>query len=124
MGDSKDKLFTSYYTAFSGSNSTVLSANVKQSVPRWARGVIAREFVVGDLVTLAPDYRYSALNSPVGRGDRYVGIVTAAYANREYLVIWTSHPVPSARTLSEAGRGGLYNGDHLLKIECADRSLV
>ena len=124
MDDSKDGLFTSYYTAFSGSASTVSGINVVQLEPRWVRGVIAREFAVGDLVTLAPDYRYSALYAPIGYTDRYVGIVTAAYANREYLVAWTSHPSFRATVPSTPGHGGMYSGDHLLKIEFADRSLM
>lgn len=78
--------------------------------------VLVRVFEVGDLVTLAPDFRYSIAMINVDLG-KYIGIVTQAYTNREYMVVWTSHPLSA---LSE----GMFNGDHLIRIENVDDSLM
>jgi len=85
--------------------------------PRWARG-LRREFTVGDLVTLAPEFRYSITMTAGPDMGRYIGIVTQAYANREYMVVWTNHPMSIPQTQ------GLFNGDHLIKVENADKALM
>lgn len=84
---------------------------------RWNRAVHARQFNKGDLVTLAPEFRYSIAISRPDFG-RYVGIVTEAYANREYMVVWTNQP------LTHGSKKGLFNGDHLLLVENAERALM
>jgi hypothetical protein len=78
--------------------------------------VLVRVFEVGDLVTLAPDFRYSIAMITVDFG-KYIGIVTQAYTNREYMVVWTSHPLT-------AFSKGMFNGDHLIKVENVDDSLM
>ena len=78
--------------------------------------VVERVFEVGDLVTLSPDFRYSISFNTIDFG-RYIGIVTQAYANREYLVVWTNHPFHSIPQ-------GMFNGDHLIKVENVDVSLM
>ena len=82
----------------------------------WKTG-LRREFIKGDLVTLAPEFRYSIA---VARPDfgRYVGIVVEAYANREYMVVWTNQP------LAMGHKKGMFNGDHLIKVENADKALM
>lgn len=78
--------------------------------------VLVRAFEVGDLVTLSPDFRYSITVASVDFG-KYIGIVTQAYTNREYMVVWTSHPLT-------AFSKGMFNGDHLIKVENVDGSLM
>lgn len=86
--------------------------------PRWTRG-LSRRFELGDLVTLAPEFRYS-ITSGVGVDfGRYLGIVIETYANREYMVIWTNHPLVVSRF-----KTGLFNGDHLILAENADKALM
>ena len=80
---------------------------------------LRRTFKVGDLVTLAPTFRYSITTTTVDFG-RYIGIVTHVYSNHEYMVIWTSHPLTAVRTF----RQGMFAGDHLIKVENADISLM
>ena len=81
----------------------------------WTRAGLRRRFNVGDLVTLAPEVRYSIAIATVDFG-RYIGIITQAYSNREYFVVWTNHPMYN---ISQ----GMFNGDHLIKVENADGSL-
>lgn len=96
-------------SAYSGSSDTF-------KPPRWTRG-LRRSFELGDLVTLAPEFRYSlTLNGP--DFGRYVGIVVETYANREYMVVWTNHP------LAIGHKTGMFNGDHLIKVENADKTLM
>ena len=83
--------------------------------PRWNTGM-RRSFEKGDLVTLAPEFRYSIATSTPDWG-RYIGIVVEAYANREYIVVWTTQPLVMGH------KQGMYNGDHLVKIEHAPDSL-
>tara|TARA_R100000152_G_C6662379_1_gene100928 strand:+ start:221 stop:553 length:333 start_codon:yes stop_codon:yes gene_type:complete len=97
-------------SAFSGSVGTF-------KPPRWTRG-IRREFELGDLVTLAPEFRYSITMTTGPDMGRYIGIITQTYANREYMVVWTSHP------MQIANKHGLFNGDHLIKVENADKALL
>ena len=98
-------------SAYSGSVDTF-------QAPRWTRG-LRRSFELGDLVTLAPEFRYS-IAKPIGIDfGRYLGIVVEAYSNREYLVIWTNHPLVISKF-----KTGLFNGDHLLLVENADKALM
>ena len=83
--------------------------------PRWNTGG-RRSFEKGDLVTLAPEFRYSIATSTPDWGT-YIGIVVEAFANREYIVVWTTQP------LAIGHKQGMYNGDHLVKIEHASDSL-
>jgi len=78
--------------------------------------VLVRAFEVGDLVTLSPDFRYSMTVTALDLG-KYIGIVTQAYSNREYMVVWTNHPLT-------AYSQGMFNGDHLIKVENVDGSLM
>lgn len=88
--------------------------------PRWQRGIVARSFELGDLVTLAPEFRYSIANTQSGVDfGRYMGIIVEAYANREYMVVWTNHPL----IISKFTRG-MFNGDHLIKVENAHKVLM
>lgn len=99
-------------SAYSGSNDTF-------QPPRWNRG-IRRSFALGDLVTLAPEFRYSIATSTHGIDfGRYVGIVIQTYANREYMVTWTNHPLVVHKFTT-----GMFNGDHLIKVENADKALM
>ena len=84
--------------------------------PRWAT-TTRREFARGDLVTIAPEFRYS-ITMPRRAPDtgRYVGIIVKAYANRDYMVVWTNHP------LAAGSSSGMYNGDHLITVENACES--
>ena len=68
-------------------------------------------------MTLAPEFRYSIAVSRPDFG-RYVGIVVEAYANREYMVVWTNQP------LTYGTKKGMFNGDHLLLVENADKKLM
>ena len=72
--------------------------------------VYRRTFVVGDLVTIAPDFRNSILDFDF---EKYVGIITVAYDDNEYTVHWTSSPVNNYYK-------GMWNGDHLVKVENYD----
>jgi len=84
--------------------------------PRWNTDTVYRSFAKGDLVTLAPEFRYKISTSTPDWG-RYIGIVIEAYANREYIVVWTTQPLVIGH------KQGMYNGDHLVKIEHAPDSL-
>lgn len=83
---------------------------------RWNADTLRRSFKKGDLVTLAPEFRYSIATSTPDWGT-YIGIVVEAFANREYIVVWTTQP------LAIGHKQGMYNGDHLVKIEKAPDSL-
>ena len=96
-------------TAYSGSADTF-------KPPRWARG-LRRSFKLGDLVTLAPEFRYSIAIAQPDFG-RYVGIVIRAYANAEYMVGWPNQPIVYGM------KQGMFSGDHLLKVENADKILM
>ena len=99
-------------SAYSGSADTFKE-------PKWKRSHLARHFKLGDLVTLAPEFRYS-ITSPVTGLDfgRYVGIVIETFSNREYMVVWTIHPLVIGH------KKGMFNGDHLIKVENADKTLM
>jgi len=79
-----------------------------QPLPIYYMGsVYRRTFVVGDLVTIAPDFRNSVLDFDF---EKYVGIIVSAYDDNEYTVHWTSSPVSNYYK-------GMWNGDHLVKVE-------
>ncbi len=69
--------------------------------------VLRRTFVVGDLVTIAPDFRNGALDFDF---EKYIGIVVKIYEENEYIVRWTNSP-------SSTSYSGMWNGDHLIKVE-------
>jgi hypothetical protein len=99
-------------SAYSGSAETF-------QAPRWRRGM-RRSFELGDLVTLAPEFRYSIANASQGIDyGRYVGIVIQTYVNCEYMVVWTNHPLVATKFST-----GLFNGDHLIKVENAEKALM
>ena len=85
--------------------------------PKWVNGAICRVFRLGDLVTLAPEFRYSIATNRPDFG-RYVGIIVREYSNREYLVHWTNQP------LINGIEQGMFNGDHLILIEHAQKALM
>lgn len=81
--------------------------------PSWRKyREYGRTFKRGDLVTLAPEFRYSISMMEPDMG-RYIGIVIQEYSNREYVVVWTAQPLATNRYK------GMYNGDHLVKLEHA-----
>ena len=59
--------------------------------------VVRRTFVVGDLVTIAPYFRNTVLD----------------FDFEKYIVYWTNSPVNNYYK-------GMWNGDHLVKIENYD----
>ena len=69
--------------------------------------ILRRVFVVGDLVTIAPDFRNSILDFDF---EKYIGIIVTAYEENEYAVYWTSSPLSNYYK-------GMWNGDHLIKVE-------
>ena len=70
-------------------------------------GILKRTFVVGDLVTIAPDFRNSTVDFAF---HRYIGIVVGAYEQNEYTVHWTQSPINNYYK-------GMWNGDHLVRVE-------
>jgi len=69
--------------------------------------VIRRTFIVGDLVTIAPGFRNSVLDFDF---EKYIGIIVKIPDINEYIVYWTRAPVNSFYK-------GMWNGDHLIKVE-------
>ena len=69
--------------------------------------VIKRTFVIGDLVTIAPDFRNTVLDFDF---ERYIGIVIKQPVANEYVVYWTNSPISNYYK-------GLWSGDHLVKVE-------
>jgi hypothetical protein len=69
--------------------------------------IIRRTFVVGDLVTIAPDFRNNILDFDF---EKYIGIILNVYEENEYSVYWTNAPVASSYK-------GMWCGDHLIKVE-------
>ena len=72
--------------------------------------VYKRTFVIGDLVTIAPDFRNSVLDFDF---ERYIGIIVKTPENNEYIVHWTNSPVQNYYK-------GMWSGDHLIKVEDYD----
>ena len=66
-----------------------------------------RTFNIGDLVTIAPDFRNSVLDFDF---ERYIGIITSVPEENEYVVYWTKSPQNNYYR-------GMWNGDHLVKVE-------
>jgi hypothetical protein len=101
--------------------SEALSGSIKSfKEPAWTHSrQLRRSFVLGDLVTLAPEYYERKREWELEDIDieRYIGIVTEAYSNYEYMVVWTSKPRYMAFS-------AMYNGDHLIKVEYADVAYV
>lgn len=96
--------------AYRASKAKVKKPRLKilQLLPIYYMGeVYRRTFVVGDLVTIAPDFRNSVMDFDF---EKYVGIVVSAYEDNEYTVHWTSSPVNNYYK-------GMWNGDHLVKVE-------
>ncbi len=69
--------------------------------------VIRRSFVIGDLVTIAPDFRNTVLDFDF---ERYIGIVIKTPKANEYVVYWTNSPINNYYK-------GMWSGDHLIKVE-------
>ena len=69
--------------------------------------VFKRTFVVGDLVTIAPDFRNTVLDFDF---ERYIGIIINTPEDNEYVVYWTNSPVNNYYK-------GMWSGDHLVRIE-------
>ena len=69
-----------------------------------------RSFVIGDLVTIAPDFRNTVLDFDF---ERYIGIIIKIPDDNEYVVHWTNSPVQNYYK-------GMWSGDHLVKIEDYD----
>ena len=69
--------------------------------------VYRRTFVVGDLVTISPDFRNSVLDFDF---ERYIGIIISTPEENEYVVYWTNSPVQNYDK-------GMWAGEHLVKIE-------
>lgn len=89
-------------------HSVALSGSIDMSGLSYDRG-LRRKFSLGDLVTLSPNFRYSIAIAEIDFGC-YIGIVTEAYANYEYMVTWTKKPSTMAKI-------GMFNGDDLIKLE-------
>ena len=70
-------------------------------------GVIRRTFVVGDLVTISPDFRNSVLDFDF---EKYIGIVLSIPEANEYVVYWTNSPINNYYK-------GMWSGDNLVKVE-------
>ena len=70
-------------------------------------GVIRRTFVVGDLVTISPDFRNSVLDFDF---EKYIGIVLSIPEANEYVVYWTNSPINNYYK-------GMSSGDNLVKVE-------
>ncbi len=69
--------------------------------------MLRRTFIIGDLVTIAPDFRNTTLDFDF---EKYIGIIMSTPEENEYTVYWTSSPTNSYYK-------GMWNGDHLVKIE-------
>jgi hypothetical protein len=76
-----------------------------------------RDYMIGDLVTIAPEFRY---DYDIHQ-RQYIGIIVETLEeNNEYVVHWTSAPgTPANRYDIDNGPQyrGLWNGAHLIKVE-------
>ena len=63
--------------------------------------------MVGDLVTIAPDFRNDVLDFDF---EKYIGIILNTYEENEYSVYWTNAPLATCYK-------GMWSGDHLIKVE-------
>lgn len=75
--------------------------------------MLKREFVVGDLVTIAPEFRHHG-TADLSRSEfdfeKYMGIVVEQPESGEYIVFWTQSP-------SRDPYRGMWSGDHLVRVE-------
>lgn len=82
-----------------------------------------RDYVIGDLVTIAPEFRY---DYDIHQ-RQYIGIVVETVGeSNDYIVHWTSSPgTPSRRHDIDNGPQyrGLWSGSHLIKVEDYANSL-
>ena len=69
--------------------------------------IIRRTFVIGDLVTISPDFRNAVLDFDF---ERYIGIIVSIPEENEYVVYWTNSPVQNYYK-------GMWTGDHLVKLD-------
>ena len=69
--------------------------------------ILRRQFVIGDLVTIAPDFRNGVTDFDF---EKYLGIVVESPEENEYVVYWTRSP-------SISPYRGMWNGDHLVRVE-------
>jgi len=69
--------------------------------------VLRRTFIVGDLVTISPEFRYNTVSYDT---TPYLGIVTKVYDENEYIIHWTTSPQTNYYK-------GMWNGDHLVRVE-------
>ena len=74
-----------------------------------AVSILRREFIIGDLVTIAPDFRNTITDFDF---EKYIGIVINIPEQNEYVVYWTNSP-----TVQTVHHRGLWSGDHLVRIE-------
>jgi len=72
--------------------------------------LLRRTFAIGDLVTIAPDFRNTVLDFDF---ERYIGIVVKKPEDNEYIVYWTNSPVNNYYK-------GMWCGDHLVRVEDYD----
>lgn len=73
-----------------------------------------RDYVIGDLVTIAPEFRY---DFDIHQ-RQYIGIIVETLEeNNEYVVHWTSSPTNRYDIDNPNQYRGLWNGAHLIKIE-------
>ena len=72
--------------------------------------IFRRTFTIGDLVTIAPDFRNTVLDFDF---ERYIGIIMSIPEANEYVVYWTNSPVNNYYK-------GMWCGDHLVKVEDYD----
>lgn len=70
-------------------------------------GSIRRTFVVGDLVTIAPDFRNTIMDFDF---DKYIGVVLQIPEENEYIIYWTTSPINNYYK-------GMWSGDHLVRVE-------
>jgi len=70
-------------------------------------GSIRRTFVVGDLVTIAPDFRNTVMDFDF---DKYIGVVLQIPEENEYIIYWTTSPINNYYK-------GMWSGDHLVRVE-------
>ena len=63
--------------------------------------------MVGDLVTIAPDFHNTILDFDF---EKYIGIVVKTPEDNEYIVCWTKSP-------NSINYKGMWSGDHLVKVE-------
>jgi len=72
--------------------------------------IFRRTFTIGDLVTIAPDFRNTVLDFDF---ERYIGIIVNKPEDNEYVVHWTNSPINSYYK-------GMWSGDHLIRVEDYD----